>query len=852
MKNSPVRTIASIATGALLLTGAVTGVGVVTASPAEAQLMTIDRTDKASVTYAYKNWLLPARQVASGWTGGNVAGCVPGTISAAARTAALDAVNFYRTMAGLQTATENTTASANGQQAALMMAAQGDLNHYPGTSWACYTSVGATAAANSNLALGYTTSALAVDGYMNDDGQGNEAVGHRRWILFPPQSEFGFGHASNGDALVVGAPTTKTNTRPTGGTAWPSPGYFPYELLPYGNRWSYGEQGTNFTGKVVTVTKNGSTLASTPVITATNWGSSYSPDSAIVWQMPTLTEPPAGGEDLYQVTISGIAPFTVKVFRAATVELTPVSIQGTARAGNTLNAQGGTPTPSNATVYYQWNRDGSPIQGAVAQTYQVRPDDGGKSITLTVTATAQGYAMASATSPARAVEASPTISGTVTSTNGTNVSAYTVAYDNVECAGSHDDVTSPSDDYNLVGVPLGAGGAFSFPGYPGQCYKVYVRGGGGTVQTTLGSEYSVNHYIAMPTSGVNLVVGPPSSTIVSVTITGTLQTGATLSAVVVTIPAWASPSYQWLRNGVAITGATNETYVPVSADVGQPLSVRVTIAPAGYGSATLTSTAVAVVQGACAPNVLCKPMLRFTLGPDMSGDGRGEVLAVDTAGTLWLFPGTASGTLGTAVRMGTGFADQRIFGPGDINSDGRADLVTITAAGDLFLYPGKGGGQVAARTQIGNGWTGWRLIPAGDLTGDGRVDLLGIDSAGDLYMYAGKGNGLFGTKKKVGNGWNGWDLYSGADLTGDGKTDILGVNSAGNLFMYAGKGDGTFKTKVQVGNGWGAYTLAGGGDLNGSGGADIVGRDDATGDFFFYAGKGSGFFATKKLIATGW
>ena len=52
-------------------------------------------------------------------------------------------------------------------------------------------------------------------------------------------------------------------------------------------------------------------------------------------------------------------------------------------------------------------------------------------------------------------------------------------------------------------------------------------------------------------------------------------------------------SYQWLRNGVAITGATRATYVPVNADLGRGVSCRVT-ATNSAGNADSTSEVLIV------------------------------------------------------------------------------------------------------------------------------------------------------------------------------------------------------------------------------------------------------------------
>jgi hypothetical protein len=60
--------------------------------------------------------------------------------------------------------------------------------------------------------------------------------------------------------------------------------------------------------------------------------------------------------------------------------------------------------------------------------------------------------------------------------------------------------------------------------------------------------------------------------------------------------AWSSSTplaytYQWLRAGAPIAGASAPSYHPVAADAGQPLSVRVTAGNGGSAQATSGSTA---------------------------------------------------------------------------------------------------------------------------------------------------------------------------------------------------------------------------------------------------------------------
>jgi hypothetical protein len=72
----------------------------------------------------------------------------------------------------------------------------------------------------------------------------------------------------------------------------------------------------------------------------------------------------------------------------------------------------------------------------------------------------------------------------------------------------------------------------------------------------------------------------------------------------------------------------------------------------------------------------------------------------------------------------------------DFNGDGRADLLARDSSGVLWLYPGNGTGALLPRVKIGSGWnTMTALTGPGDLNGDGRADLLARDSSGVLWFY---------------------------------------------------------------------------------------------------------------------
>ncbi|MBF0815065.1 CHAP domain-containing protein [Microbacterium paludicola] len=81
------------------------------------------------------------------------------------------------------------------------------------------------------------------------------------------------------------------------------------------------------------------------------------------------------------------------------------------------------------------------------------------------------------------------------------------------------------------------------------------------------------------------------------TITGTLRVGSTLTA---NPGAWAPSgvvlTYQWLRAGQPIAGATARTYRLAAADKGKAISVRVTGKKANYATTARTSKATAAIR----------------------------------------------------------------------------------------------------------------------------------------------------------------------------------------------------------------------------------------------------------------
>jgi beta-glucosidase-like glycosyl hydrolase len=152
---------------------------------------------------------------------------------------------------------------------------------------------------------------------------------------------------------------------------------------------------------------------------------------------------------------------------------------------------------------------------------------------------------------------------------------------------------------------------------------------------------------------------------------------------------------------------------------------------------------------------------------DLDGSTRPGIVAIDPSGNMLYYPGT--GGTGTSTfgypptLLGSGWNGYAVD-VADINGDGKPDLLAVNSSGDMYLYPGTGGTGTSTfgfpPTLLGTGWNGWEAIDVGFLTGAKGADILAIDARGNMYLYpntGGTGTGTFGYPPTlVGDGWTGY------------------------------------------------------------------------------------------------
>lgn len=214
---------------------------------------------------------------------------------------------------------------------------------------------------------------------------------------------------------------------------------------------------------------------------------------------------------------------------------------------------------------------------------------------------------------------------------------------------------------------------------------------------------------------------------------------------------------------------------------------------------------------------------------DWDNDGHPDVLARDTAGFLYLFPGNGR-ILRARVLIGEGWNGFTIAGVADWDNDGKKDILARNdSTGELYVYPGEGTRAVSTQqpVRIGFGFGGYLLAGLADFDKDGKQDLIARDGNGELWLYPGEGKRAQSTQERarIGVGFGPYTFYGIIDRTGDGAPDII-AEYDNRVWLYPGSGKRSPYTgspgRHEIGVGWSGARALMTPDFNGDGAPDIV------------------------------
>lgn len=529
-----------------------------------------------------------------------------------------------------------------------------------------------------------------------------------------------------------------------------------------------------------------------------------------------------------------IASVTVNVTSTSTPGVNDgaslLSISGVAAEDQVLSAiLGPDPDGAGTPAAFQWFLNGAEIAGATAATYTVTLADIGGAITVRANYTdGEGFAESVTSAPTAAVLATNDGTALVTIT-GTPT--------------EHQTLTA-----NVGADPDGAGSAPTFQWFSN---GVAIAGATSSTYTLVGAD--AGRSITVQASYVDaqgFSEGPISAAVgpvvavndgaASVSVSGTAVEHQVLSAVVGADPDGnGTLNYQWLRNGVAIVGATAATYALQAADAGASVSVRVNYTDAQGFAESVTSAGTAAVtavnDGASSLAITGSAVVGQTLTRVVGADPDGAGTAPST---VWFRDGVAiagatgatyvltSADIGAAISVQISYADGQGFselvtsaataavtdvtglvinGNGNANTlNGGTGNDTINGLGGNDTLTGNGGSDTI------DGGTGNDTIVAtindGDdsYNGGAGIDtynLSGITAGVNVNLGTGTSTSTqTGTDTLVAienvAGGSGNDALTGDALAnvliGGGGADVLDGGSAGADSLRGGTGDDTY------------------------------------------------------------
>ena len=399
--------------------------------------------------------------------------------------------------------------------------------------------------------------------------------------------------AATSAATPVGVRATPTSAVPTiSGT--PQIG-LPLTVDP--GAW---QPGTLFT---YTWAANGTTISGAT-------GPTYTP--AVAAQAgQTLTATVTGTKFGYTTTARTSAA-TATVAAGAPLALTPTpTLTGTPKVGTSYVSSPGQ-WDDGVTLAYTWQANGTTIAGATGIAFTPTATQLGQTLTVTVTGTKTGIASVTKVSQPSApvdpgtqvLQPTPTITGTpraLTASTGVpgtwdtgTVLTYQWLVDGEAVAGAVTTTYTPT--------PAQVGQALTFE-----------------VTSTRAAYTTVTK-----ASGAKTIVGLAQTLTPTPSISGGTQYPSTLTGDPGEWDPGTTLAYQWLAGGTPIAGATALTHPLTPAEIGQPITFRVTSTKVGYETAVETSAATdAITSG----------VQTLTPTPTISGTPKVDVELTGAPGT---------------------------------------------------------------------------------------------------------------------------------------------------------------------------------------------------------------------------
>lgn len=198
-------------------------------------------------------------------------------------------------------------------------------------------------------------------------------------------------------------------------------------------------------------------------------------------------------------------------------------------------------------------------------------------------------------------------------------------------------------------------------------------------------------------------------------------------------------------------------------------------------------------------------MEHYYNGSNPSINHSSDLVAADSAGTLWRYSTNYLGGFRPRARIGGGWSTVKAAFTTDWNADGIQDIFAQWNDGRLTVYRGLFGGGFQSPTTIGRGFGSHEITVGPWIRGSRYPSVLAKTTTGDLWHFANASGGALSSLRAslIGTGWQGMRV-SVADWDRDGNQDVLATRPTGQLALFRSNGAGRFinEPRRAIGSGW--------------------------------------------------
>jgi hypothetical protein len=431
---------------------------------------------------------------------------------------------------------------------------------------------------------------------------------------------------------------------------------------------------------------------------------------------------------------SNAAVLTINTAPSITTQPSSSSVTAGSAASFSVVASGTEP------LSYQWRKDGAAISGAISSTYSISSTSAGDagSYTVVVTNSAGSATSNAATLTVTAAATAPSIT---TQPSAATVTASSAASFSVLASGT----PAPTYQWKKDGTSISGATASTY-----------------TISST--SSSNAGSYTVVVTNSIGSVTSNVATLTVNTAPSSTTQPSASLVTVgsaasfSVAATGTAPLSYQWRKDGAAISGATSSTYTISSTKTTDAGSYTVVVTNS-IGSVTSNSTVLTILAPrlySLAVRTVLEANQILIVGFTMSG-GAKNVLLRAAGPTLGVF-GVPETMADPKLDL---YSSSTLVASNDNWGGGSSLAATFTSAG-AFAYASATSLDAALVASIDGGRTAHVYGPAA-----GAVLVEGYDvGTGDAQKFT-----SLSARNRVGTGAN--ILIAGFSLAGEGKRNLL-------------------------------------------------------------------------------